>query len=302
MTRSIVVPLDGTSSGERALPFAFAVARRARVPVHFVHVQDCFASLRAPVLSRGIQEQEFGENGRDYLNGLRQRLLFERVGDMETATIEGNAVDALQQYTRNVQASLIVLAIEEREDAERLLVDDSGATSSAFTLPPFLFIPANVGNAVEETEAQLTNLLLPMDDATEAEDAVEPALDLMRLFAGKGAILHVIDDSDTECGLPFKRAKAGDAAAVDRLFEARFRFEEFIESQRRRGIKLDLKVVENAYPGDGILEEAETSAANWIAISCKRRRRLSQQIFGSTASRILQESSVPVLACFSHEG
>ena len=38
MFTSIIVPLDGSSFAERALPLALAVAQRAHAPVELVHV------------------------------------------------------------------------------------------------------------------------------------------------------------------------------------------------------------------------------------------------------------------------
>jgi len=40
MIRSILVPLDGSTFGEHALPMAASLARRAGATLHLVHVHE----------------------------------------------------------------------------------------------------------------------------------------------------------------------------------------------------------------------------------------------------------------------
>ena len=54
MNGSIVVLLDGTSSGERAIPYAFSIARRGGLPVHLVHLHENSAPVYATTSATGL--------------------------------------------------------------------------------------------------------------------------------------------------------------------------------------------------------------------------------------------------------
>ena len=58
MQGSIIVPLDGSSFGEQALPWAFSIARRAEAPVHLVHVHDNLALVHAPACALACSDPE----------------------------------------------------------------------------------------------------------------------------------------------------------------------------------------------------------------------------------------------------
>jgi nucleotide-binding universal stress UspA family protein len=52
--------------------------------------------------------------------------------------------------------------------------------------------------------------------------------------------------------------------------------------------------VDDPDTAEAVLEEAESGAVDWIAISSLRRRRLSQLMFGSVADKIIHGAKVPV--------
>ena len=103
MLSSILVPLDGSTLAERALPYAEALARPSGARV---------------VLVRAVPgDREHGTESeaeaRDYLNGLAARLA-ERVGVVETAVPHGAAAEAIVEEARRQGSDLIVMATHGR--------------------------------------------------------------------------------------------------------------------------------------------------------------------------------------------
>jgi nucleotide-binding universal stress UspA family protein len=306
MNSSIIVPLDGSTQGECALPYAFSIARRSEVSVHLVHMPFILGVLRAStcVLSTGQQETDYCESGREYIDGLRERTRFDQDLDIEIASIEGNAADAFAQYARDVKVSLVVMSIEGREDVERIFVDDSFHRPTRISAPPLLLVhPESGGQEHENIEVQLKRLLLPMENTVDVLDIAEPALALSTLFDGECTILHVVDDAGIDSYGQRPRAVAEKyATETSHRHYAPPTLERYAECLRKQGRRAALKIVENPYPADGILEEMESSEVDWAAISCRRRLRLSRGLLGSTAARIVQYARKPVLVCFSeHE-
>src|SRR5512140_1408353 len=78
MYRSILVPLDGSPSGEFAVPVAQGIARRCSGAVHLLHVHVPLAAASGVQMAAGTFYREWESEARgqeqDYLTGLQQRL------------------------------------------------------------------------------------------------------------------------------------------------------------------------------------------------------------------------------------
>ncbi len=68
--RSILVPLDGTPSGECALPIALSIARRAGARVELVHAHEPLATLDLPRAVPDHKEKEARRRARKYLDDI----------------------------------------------------------------------------------------------------------------------------------------------------------------------------------------------------------------------------------------
>jgi nucleotide-binding universal stress UspA family protein len=79
-------------------------------------------------------------------------------------------------------------------------------------------------------------------------------------------------------------------------------FEPLAKLLRNGGNKVGVKVVETPHTAQAVLDEADSSAADWIAISSLRRPRLSQLMFGSIADRIIHGARVPVFVHTPEQG
>ena len=113
MYRSILVPLDGSSFAEQALPVAADIAIRAKATLHLVLVHQAPAVVAGPgepvVLDPGIDHQLRGEEG-GYLATVQRRLA---EGDaplpVVTTVIEGPVADAVADYARLHAVDLVVM-------------------------------------------------------------------------------------------------------------------------------------------------------------------------------------------------
>ncbi len=298
MHGSILVPLDGSQYGEFALPYAFSIARRANLPVHLVHVHDALIPNSSPAFAcvgeLSVQDQR--ENEFDYLQGLRERIRFDQDLEIETALIEGDVADALEQYARDVKACLIVMTTGGRGALERFVLGSVADQLIRMSIPPVLLVHPDGDDTERDMDVHLRHLLLPLETDADAEGVVQPALELCGLFDGECTILHVQDDTladefapriadSKSCySMPGETERAGNSG-----------FERLAECLREEGARVDVRTVENPYPAAAVLEASQSGDIDWIAISSERRPRLSQLMFGSTADRIIHGARVPVL-------
>src|SRR5690348_12467873 len=86
MFRSILVPLDGSTFGEQALPLALNIARRSGAAIKIMHVHefldDYYARLQPAnyTLEESLRKQE-----KAYLEKVAQRL--REAGPVDVATV-----------------------------------------------------------------------------------------------------------------------------------------------------------------------------------------------------------------------
>ena len=71
--RSLMVPLDGTPLGERALPLAASIAKRAQAELRLVHVHEPLESLYYPSISLGYDDHEYRQQV-DYVDRISREV------------------------------------------------------------------------------------------------------------------------------------------------------------------------------------------------------------------------------------
>jgi len=114
MYRTIMVPLDGSSLGEYALPLALGIARRAGAQIELVHAcaplgPNVFgAALDAPVLGAARLSQ-LRERARSYIDQLATCLSERWEITITTAVLDGPAADTLYDYAHTSGANLVVM-------------------------------------------------------------------------------------------------------------------------------------------------------------------------------------------------
>jgi nucleotide-binding universal stress UspA family protein len=121
MYRSLMVPLDGSSFAEHALPFAANIARRSSATLHIVQAHVPVASLYSGSelvadvnLDTTIREQETA-----YLDGVAKRLTESVPIPVSRALVDGLVADALHEQALTTAADLVVIATHGRGSFSR---------------------------------------------------------------------------------------------------------------------------------------------------------------------------------------
>src|SRR5690625_3930919 len=112
MPDTILVPLDGSTFSEYALPIARGLAKRygAAMRLALVHVPI------TSTLIDGVPQASVNIDGRAreheqrYLDALTERLRAEDGVDVQAALLDGPVVGTLESHVRSVGADLIVMS------------------------------------------------------------------------------------------------------------------------------------------------------------------------------------------------
>src|SRR5262245_37892562 len=115
MLRNVLVPLDGTTFGEHALPLALAIARKAGAKIHLAHVHvELPPAVIAGVAVLSVADTEAREAEAAYLTNMRRKVAEAGGVDVEATTLEGGIVAALAWYADRLNADLIVMSTHGR--------------------------------------------------------------------------------------------------------------------------------------------------------------------------------------------
>lgn len=128
MIRSILVPLDGSTFAEQALPHATALATRWEATLHLAVVHR-FPAANFPADAGGVWLDQLDREARGeerlYLARERRALAAAHRLPIVETLLEGDPADALARYTRDESIDLVVMP---RTGAAACAASGSGAS------------------------------------------------------------------------------------------------------------------------------------------------------------------------------
>ena len=96
MVRSILVPLDGSTFGENALPFALSLARRSGAAVHLAHVHQNYPPAHvAGIAVMDSFDLHLRQDEQAYLADVARRVRYKLDEPVKTKLLDGEVVAAL---------------------------------------------------------------------------------------------------------------------------------------------------------------------------------------------------------------
>ena len=121
---SVLVPLDGSSVAEQALPLATQLVKSWGAKLRLVSVHPQVAAYPAmegglldPELDRQLRERELG-----YLQEVAKRIAHRNGLDIECAVLEGVTADSLEDYVKRTRTDLVVMTSHARGGLGRLVL------------------------------------------------------------------------------------------------------------------------------------------------------------------------------------
>jgi nucleotide-binding universal stress UspA family protein len=297
MFRSLLVPLDGSSFSEHALPFALGIARRAGAAVELVHVHVPLVYVTGiDVLDSGADER-VKEQERVCLDRMVSRWQTAASGvRMSRALLEGFAPDVLREQTSG-KADLVVMATHGRGPASRFWLGSvADALIRTTTVPMLLLRPGEQPPPVA-LAPPFRHVMIPLDGSELAEQALEPALQIGRLMEADYTLLRVVKPVvvlDPNPGWPATTGtnKTLTQQAID---EAQAYLDRIALRLGEQALKVRTRIVLHAHPAEAILQA--TRRADVIALATHGHGGLRRLLLGSVADKVLRGGTTPMLVC-----
>ncbi len=298
--RTILVPLDGSSAAEYALPTAAEIARVAGATLRLVHVHTLTTNpiyiegqpvLDKNLLPLGLEHEklyleQLGASLRDryptvkitveVLNRSQEAMLNEPVGTFLAKHVVANGVD------------LMVMTTHGRGGLARFWLGSVADMLVRLTHVPLLLVrPAETPPDLAQP-LRLQRLLIPLDGSALAAEILAPALALAALMHAEATLLRIVEPLyvDQEL-LAYKEQLDGEAIQEAQTYVA--------DLAQRTDPTVATQVILAPQPALTILDYAQSHEYDLIAMATHGRSGLKRLLIGSVADKVLRGAETPIL-------
>lgn len=293
--RSILVPLDGSPLAEEALPVAARIARQGGGTLRLALVHEpTIVPVDSPdptVVTAAEAVTSQAEHG--YLRRTETGLRESGTKVASAVTLEGATGPALAAYATEAGVDLVVMATHGRGGVKRLWLGSVADHLIRHLDVPVLLVRQG---QVAPATAHPTQILVPLDGSELAEEALEPAEELARIWGMQLELLRVVPPVTlvADPAMPVLSAYDNDLTDACRT-EAQDYLDDLVNDLRARGDAAGGAAVIGWNAAEIILECARPDRVALVAIATHGRSGIPRAALGSVADTLVRGASVPVL-------
>ncbi len=307
MFHNILVPLDGSTRAERALPIAAQIARARQSAITLLRVVPNVPDVGAYMIpavgaSYAATEREESE-ARAYLSEVAKRPALH--GVTVTTLVEfGVPTRVILDAIATTGVDAVVIGSHGRTGLSRWML---GSVASAVvrhaSIPVLLVRQQGPALGEDGPRTHPFRILVPLDGSELAEAALEPAQIMGEVFAADGAyelhLVRVIPFLNTAAPDPLRdTARVEVAAELDRLAQ-RIRAASAGRARVITSVILEVDAADaiaRLTRADGLVTGAHVSdGCDLVAMATHGRTGLARLAIGSVTERVLSATVAPAL-------
>src|SRR5262245_6949313 len=296
MYSKILIPLDGSRTAEKVLPYARYLARKFRIPVELLAVIDIaeIASHMAAEKARFLYAmiEEGVKYSTSYLRGVA--TTFPNV-EVKCEVERGKADEVIIDRGTANTAMLIAMATHGRSGLNRFLLG-SVAEKVLRGSANALLLVRSTEEAETTGEAAPKSIIVPLDGSELAEIVLPMAVDLAKNLNAEIKLFRAYH-------IPYN-AYAGDenyyGVNYDELITAvREEANEYLEKKaaefKKLGVAKVTCVTKEGYAGDEIIALGKRIPDSLIAMCSHGRSGVKRWLLGSVTESVVRYNTGPVL-------
>ncbi len=293
MFKHILIPLDGSSLAEAALPAAASLAHTLKAPVTLLHVIE----QNAPAEIHRDRHLTKPDEAEAYLKEIAHRAFPAKAKvdwHVHTAAVEDVARSIVDHSADEFQPDLIVLCSHGNSGMRDLFLGNIAQEVAAASGTPVLLLkPDNV-----TTPFQLKRILVPLDNESVHDKVLPIAKELAKAYGAQLDLLCVIPTPGTDSG---EHAASGTmlpmtaAAYLDIAEEiAAEHFQVHLDEFQKAGIPATAEIARGD-PSPVIGKTAERLGADIIIFGTHGRAGLDAFWNRSVAASVARRTKIPLL-------
>jgi len=296
MYTKILVPLDGSKTAEKVLPYVRWLSGAFKVPVELMGVIDIaemaghIAAERARFLGSLVETAV--RNSEDYL----KRVAGTFGGASVTCSTEkGSAPEAIIEKAGKDKGTLIAMATHGRSGMSRWLLGSVTEKVLRSTTNPLLLVRATEEGRTEGQEI-LKSVVVPLDGSELAESVLPNVATLARELKLEVILLRAYS-------MPYNAYATGEgyyAVNYEEIItslrdDAVAYLENKTEAMKRLGVAQVSYLARDGFAADEIISVAQNTSGNLIAMCTHGRSGVKRWALGSVTETVVRHSGDPVL-------
>jgi nucleotide-binding universal stress UspA family protein len=207
--------------------------------------------------------------------------------------LAGSPSDEISKYAKLINADLITIASRGSSGQVPPLLGSISTKVLWSTKKPVLLIKTAASEVAVTEDRLIKRILLPLDSSRTGEVVIEHARWIAEGFNSELVLFQALEPIkpiigyETMSSLVIPVNEDVEKEAVDYLADVENRL-------KKTGLKVSSKIVWGA-AAEGILDYAEASGIDLIAISARGKSNISRWVFGSVTEKVLHASKIPLL-------
>lgn len=298
MYRSLLVPLDGSTFAEQALPLAGAILKRGKALLTIVRVHRPLTS--SEIANAGLWDGDQRESEDAYLARVAERMAECFKVKVATAMLEEPVVGALCDYVRAHSVDLVVMSTHGRTGIRRAWLGSVADGIARNVAVPVLMVRPEDRADESDILRLFERMLIPLDGSRLSESIVGHAVRLARVFGSDIVLFRAVEPVvATGPGYPISSPvpiTLVDSGATEQLTELAHNYLEGAAARLREQhglrVSIDVRLVEHAAPA--IVEALSGHHIELVAMST-HGRGASRLVVGSVADHVIRARPRAVL-------
>jgi nucleotide-binding universal stress UspA family protein len=295
MFTRILIPLDGSKTAEKVLPYARFLAGSLKLPVELLAVVDIvemathISADRARHLDTMIEDSV--RNSEQYLRGVAGTF----PGANTKCTVEKGKAEQVIIETAADKGTLITMATHGRSGIDRWLLGSVAEKVLRGGTNPMLLVRATE-EAKTDGGATLKSIVVPLDGSELAETVLPTVAELAKTLKLAVVLFRAYN-------IPTSAYAGGEgyyAVDYEELLtamreEAVGYLEKKTEAVKKLGIADVSYVAKEGFAADEIISLSRKSPDNLIAMCTHGRSGVKRWVLGSVTETVVRHSADPVL-------
>jgi nucleotide-binding universal stress UspA family protein len=276
---------------------AVSLARRGGAKLQLVLVHTAFVYVESGLIYDDRLDRHIREQEQNYLEAVVKRWQAASPVPVTWALRDGLVADALCAEVTASSTDLIVMTTHGRGPLSRFWLGSVADNLVRRATVPVLLVRPQETTPDPTQEPVLRDIFIPLDGSTLAEQVLEPAVALGRLWGADFTLLRIVKPVLFAGHDPtvLEHPVLGQSATEQRQAKARAYLEGVAERLRAQSLRIQTRVLVHSQPAVAILEQALEPPDGVIALATHGRGGLTRTLLGSVADKVVRGATRPVL-------
>ena len=300
MFKHLLVPLDGSTLAEVALPYAAFIAGKLNATITLIHVIE----HNPPQTVHGSTHLTDAETAQRYLDDVAVRAFPPGLRvDKHVHTSEVSEVArSIVEHAGEFKPDLIVMCTHGSGGLRDFLVGSIAQQVISLGTTDVLLIPPGDGGPVQPFGCR--KVLVPLDGEAEHEQGIQTAIDFAGLCFSEVHLLIVVHTPGTLTGQRAAASRMLPGATAELLNLTEQRAQDYLQDKiaalQQTGLTVTAEVARGD-PAKTIVSAAHRMNVDVIVLSTHGKSGMDAFWEGSVAPKVSNQSDVPLLLVRIHK-